>query len=403
MEHKEISCCRSCGGKENLNRVIDLGVIPLAGYFPKHDELYVEKNLECSLFMCDDCGTLQTNMTVGGDELFNDYRYASSIGLSKHFEEVAKYLENRFSLSFGRRVLEIGSNDGVLLKPLNDLGIDAVGIDPSHNISEIAKGKGCSVIVDYFGKETSKKYFKRNSFDLIIANNVFAHIDNLNSVIDGIKHCLSDGGVFVAEVHYLLELVNRCQYDFIYHEHIFYHSIYSLNNLFSKHGMSLYDFDIIDVHSGSIRIFVKNGKQNVPGNVSRQIEIEKGAGITSSAGLKAFQHRIKNHIAECVEYVQYINDCGSRVIAFGASGRSNVFFNMMGFNTGLIEFVFDESDERANRFIPNCNIPVVKFSESAAELVYDVVLISAWNYFEQIKNKIKAKNYLILFPEPKMY
>ena len=404
MKYKETDYCKACGDTKNLHKVIDLGIIPLAGYFPKHEELYVDKNFDCFLFVCDTCGMLQTNITIDSDELFGDYRYASSVGLSNHFSDVASYLNDRFRLTDGRTVLEIGSNDGVLLKPLNNLGINAVGIDPSINISKIAKDKGCSVTVDYFSKESSKRHFCKDSFDLVVANNVFAHIDDLGSVIEGIKHCLKSGGVFVAEVHYLLELVKKCQYDFIYHEHIFYHSLYSLNNLFAKHDMTLYDFDLIDVHSGSIRIFVKKGPDQIRNEkIVEQINLEHNAGITSSIGLAAFQQRIKEHLDDCTEYVHYLADCGRDIVGFGASGRSNVFFNMMDLNTGVVKFVFDESDERSNRFIPNCNIPIVKFNTKASELEYDIVLVSAWNYFDQIKKKIKAKNYLVLFPEPKMY
>lgn len=403
MKYKEICKCRACGNYENLQTVIDLGKIPLAGYFPKHEELILSKNINCSLFICDSCGMLQTNTLVDDSELFSDYRYASSVSLSKHFNEVAKYLNDRFSLNMGRKVLEIGSNDGVLLKPLIDLGINAVGIDPSFNISKLAEKKGCKVIIDYFGENSAKKHFNKNSFDLIIANNVFAHIDDLESVIKGIKFCMTSGGVFVAEVHYLLDLVNKFQYDFIYHEHIFYHSLYALNNLFIKYGMSLYDFDIIDVHSGSIRIFVKNGLQNIPNKIKEQINIEHSVGITNSTEMKKFGEKIKFHIAECIEYINYLKNNNRNIIAFGASGRSNVMFNLLELHTGLVSLIFDESDERVNRFIPNCNIPIVKFDDEANKKEYDVILISAWNYFEQIKNKIKAKNYVVLFPEPKIY
>ena len=403
MEQKNINKCRACGDYDNLKKVIDIGKVPLAGYFPKHGELFVDKNFDCFLFLCESCGMVQTNISIDSSELFEDYRYASSIGLSKHFDGVAKYLNDRFCLSMERRVLEIGSNDGVLLKPLKDISVSAIGIDPSANISRIAKKKGCEVIVDFFGRDSAKKHFTKNSFDLVVANNVFAHVDDLDSIIEGIKHCMTAGGVFVAEVHYLLDLVSKCQYDFIYHEHIFYHSLFSLDNLFKKHDMSLYDFERIDVHSGSIRIFVKNGSQNVPPNVAEQIKTEHEYGITTAVGLLKFQDTIDNHVKECKKYLETIVKSGKRIVGFGASGRSNIFFNMMGIDTGLINYVFDESDERSNRFIPNCNIPIVKFDEEAASIEYDVVLISAWNYFEQIRNKIKAKEYVVLFPKPKKY
>jgi len=395
--------CSGCRQKEFLKPVIEFGSVPLAGYFPSIEQIRDEQSYDCNLLFCDNCGLLQVDTIVDPDVMFRDYRYMSSIGLTKHFTDVAAYLDKRFSLKErNKSVIEFGSNDGVLLKPLNDLGVKATGFEPSLNISQVAKDKGCDVIVDFFNYENAAKYGLGGSAQVVVANNVFAHINDLSSVIDGIKYCLEEDGSFVAEVHYLLNLVEGNQYDFIYHEHMFYHSIFSLNNLFRLNGMTLYDFDLIDTHSGSVRIFVKKGVEEMPEKIAQQIEKEKAAGITSAGEFVIFDRQIKKHIADCRQAIGKLRDQGRSIVGFGASGRCNIFCNLLGLGTAEVKYIFDQSPERTNRFIPACNIPVVEFTKEAAAEQYDVVLVFAWNYYNMISSKINANDYLVLFPQPQI-
>lgn len=395
--------CSGCRQKEFLKPVIEFGSIPLAGYFPSIEQIRDEQSYDCNLLFCDNCGLLQVDTIVNPEVLFRDYRYMSSIGLTKHFTNVAAYLDKRFGLrERSRAVIEFGSNDGVLLKPFDDLGVKATGFEPSLNISQVAKDKGCNVIVDFFNYDNAVKYGLKESAQIVVANNVFAHINDLTAVIEGIKYCLEEDGSFVAEVHYLLNLVEGNQYDFIYHEHMFYHSVFSLNNLFRLHGMTLYDFDLIDTHSGSIRIFAKKGIAEMPEVIRLQIEKEREAGIVSSGEFLAFANTIKKHIADCREAIHQLRAQGRKIIGFGASGRCNIFCNLLGLGTADVKYIFDQSPERVNRFIPACNIPVVQFTEEAAADQYDVVLVFAWNYYNMISSKINAKDYLVLFPQPQL-
>lgn len=391
MYSKKCSCC----GSSNIVGVINYGKIPLAGNFPKHSELSNVETYPCDLVICDDCGLLQVHSVVSPEILFKDYRYMSSYGLSDYFSSVAEYLDNRFNLS-DKYVIEIGCNDGVLLKPLMDKGIQCLGYEPS-NISKFALEKGCNVINDYFNIETVLDY--KNLADLVVANNVFAHVDDLDSLIRGIKYVLKENGSFVCEVHYLLNLVEKLQYDFIYHEHVFYHSLYSLNNLFSRYDMTIYDFDMIDVHSGSIRVFVKNGIDEQSDKIKKQIEIEKKAGITNSVGLSNFSRNVSEHINSCLVFLKKLQ--GREVVGFGASGRANVFCNLLRLNTGLVKYIYDQSPERINRFLPIVNIPIIEYKNYEKE--HDIVIIFAWNYSNMIVNKIKAKEYVIMFPTPKIF
>lgn len=403
MAYKTREKCTGCGSEKFLKEVLHFGKIPLAGYFPLIQEIRDTKAYECNLFFCDNCGMVQVDTLVSSDILFSDYRYMSSIGLAAHFREVAHYLNERFSLKESNAsVIEFGSNDGVLLEPLDRLGIRAVGFEPSSNISEIARQKGCNVIVDFFNYETAVKNKLQGSAQLVVANNVFAHIDDLDAVVEGIKYCLTEKGSFVAEVHYLLNLVLQNQYDFIYHEHIYYHSLYSLDNFFRKHRMTIYDFDLFNVHSGSIRVFVKIGLEKMPPHVDEQIQKEVKSGITSSEGFLHFSNAVKDHIESCKVQISKLIDQGRTITGFGASGRCNIFCNLLGLGTESIKYIFDQSPERTNRFIPGCNIPIINFDEHSAGAEYDVVLIFAWNFSNMIMKKIKAADYLILFPHPQL-
>jgi SAM-dependent methyltransferase len=274
-EYKKRVACACCGNT-SLKNVISFGEVPLAGNFPKKEELSDVKKYELSLMFCETCALLQTDSIIDSDTLFKDYRYMSSIGLTNHFTNVANLYKNRFNLGDNSKVLEIGSNDGVLLKPLNDLGINALGVEPATNIHEVAKSRGCNSINDYFGVDFAKKHFKQGQFDLIVANNCFAHIDDIHSIVNGVKYCLSDNGHFVIEVHYLKNLIEGFQFDFIYHEHLYYYSLNSLSNLLNKHGMIVVDFEEISIHSGSIRVYAKkNGiiPEKVTTRLMQEVEI----------------------------------------------------------------------------------------------------------------------------------
>jgi SAM-dependent methyltransferase len=197
--------CAICQNK-NLNVVFDFDEISLAGNFPTKEEIHECKKYPLVLKYCDRCKLVQTDSIINSDFLFKDYRYMSSIGLSKHFTSVSNLYKQKFNLSSQSKVLEIGSNDGVLLKPFMDLGINCIGFDPSINISVIAKEKGCNVIVDYFNKENAEKYLKQNEFDIICSNNCFAHIDDIHSILEGVTYCLKPNGQFIIEVLYLKNL-----------------------------------------------------------------------------------------------------------------------------------------------------------------------------------------------------
>lgn len=400
-EYKKRTCCACCRNS-SLKTVISFGEVPLAGNFPKKEEIESTKKYDLSILFCEKCALVQTNSIIDSDYLFKDYRYRSSIGLSKYFSEVAKLYINKFSLTARSKVLEIGSNDGVLLKPFHDSGIDIIGIEPSININKIASDVGLKTVNDYFHLENAKKYFSSDKFDLVISNNCFAHIDDINSIVEGVKYCLSDEGTFVIEVHYLKKLIEEFQFDFIYHEHLYYYSLTALNNLFKQHGMIVVDFDDIPIHSGSIRVYVK--KNGIPkDNVQNRLILESQIGLSKYEYFEAFSNNVMSHIEKIKSLIFDLRKLNIEIFAYGASGRGNMLLNVCGFTANDIKFIIDESPERYNRYIPSCNIPIYDPSHLNISTPTHVFIL-AWNYIEIIKKKLEGRNlkYILPFPIPKI-
>ncbi len=392
--NKRISCA-SCGG-HSFETILNLGDVPLAGYFPNKDELKIQSKYPLSLLVCNDCKLVQTDSVINPKLLFEDYRYLSSVGLSNHFEGVADLLNERYNVR-DKKILEIGCNDGVLLEPLKKLGALVEGVDPATNVVELAKNKGLQVYNDFFDETTFGDDKFKSKYDLVISNNTFAHIIDVQSVIRGIHHVLKPSGDFIFEVHYLKSLIDGKQWDNVYHEHIFYYSITALRNLFRRHDMTLVDFDEIPIHSGSIRVTVRNQNTYESQKVSDRIELESKT-IGNVSHLKKYGEDVKKHISEFNETIEKLSRKYT-IAGYGASGRANMFCNLTNINKDIVKFIVDESPERCGRYIANTEIPIV--SPSALKDTYvDLIIIFAWNYSKMIMDKTTLDfcRYLVAFP-----
>lgn len=383
--------CAICDGTD-LHTVLKYGEVPLAGFFPKKEELDSISKYPLQLVVCGNCFLMQTDSVIDADHLFKDYRYLSSVSLQKHFNEYSKYLIKKFSLTENSRVLEIGSNDGVLQVPMLEAGIDVVGFEPSDNVSKMAIDKGCNVINDYFNDETIKKYFSENSADLVTASNSFAHIDDIKSVVKGLHYVLKKDGHFIFEVHYGKNIIDGMQFDNVYHEHIYYYTIAALERLFEDHDMTIADVEEISLHSGSIRVTVANHRLPYFLNFQEKPEFKRIKYYHN------YSERVKNHCAEILNKISQLKTQGLSIAGYGASGRANLLCNYLNINEKLIDYIVDESPERYNRYINN--IPIVNSDKLNPET--NVILIFAWNYSKMIIKKLEDKGlkfkYLILFP-----
>lgn len=396
--------CASCDS-ESLRPVISLGSMPLAGCFPQSSELADTKSYPLELTFCDNCRLVQASGVVDPDILFKDYRYLSSVGLRDHFADLASTLKQQYSLNESSLVVEMGSNDGVFLAPMQALGVPARGFEPSDNVSQIARQRGCDVLHDYFSLATAKLHFAAGSTDLFVAANCFAHVDGLNDIAAGIKYLLKPDGHALIEVHDVRNVVSETQYDFIYLEHSFYYSLTSLSCLFERHDLRIVDYEEIAVHGGSLRVHVAHtGAPVAPAVLDRlKTETEVGGVATWEAyenfAAAALAHReaLRRQLEECKAQ-------GLRVVGYGASGRANVLCNFCRLDTSLVQYVVDESPERAGRFIPGAQIPILSKADFDAAEPPQVILLLAWNYSRMIMEKLRGNNfsYIIPFPQPCM-
>lgn len=396
-EYKKRKCCASCGSSE-LKTILNLKEVPLAGFFPNKEELDTVSSYPLELQICENCKLVQTDSVIDPDILFRDYRYLSSIGLTKHFNQAAKSLHDKYNVS-GKEILEFGCNDGVLLEPLNKLGANTIGVDPSINVSQIARDKGLNVVTEYFNYSTFGTYEWKDKFDLILSNNAFAHIIDIKDTTKAVHHCLKPGGKFIFEVHYLKSLIDELQWDNIYHEHIYYYSITAINNLLSNYDMKIKDFELLSIHSGSIRVTAEKGLAELPVKVKNMIDSES-KNICNLDYLKEFQYKVLNHISEFKKEITKSKEKGLTIAGYGASGRANMFCNIIGLDSDLISFIVDESPERCGRYIANTSIPIVGVNKLKENDV-DLLIIFAWNYSNMIieKTKFKEFNYMVAFPE----
>jgi SAM-dependent methyltransferase len=395
--YSEIECCSACGS-DSLELIYDFGECPLAGYFPEPGKAIDDNLISMMLMICNICELVQITPNVDDDFLFSNYRYISSVGMTEHFKSLVFWLMENNYIKKDSKILEIGSNDGTLLSQLKIHGFDALGVDPAANINEIAKSKGLNVVTGFFSMKTLDDLKLRNKFNVIISCNSFAHISNIQSVAQGISRALTEDGLFVVEVQSLAALVDKKAFDFIYHEHKFYYSIKSLNNLMKSVGLHTVGGCLINTHGGSMRLVFSKIKQETSIPFSNFLESEDQEKLTSK--------RIGLAISEFMSQVTTVRELlitekieRGNVIGFGASGRGNMLLHYLKIDS-LMEYVYDESELRIGRQMAFSNIRVARFSELVAES-YNSCLVLAWNYSDSIIAKWphKEKNLIIPFPE----
>ena len=396
--YSEVKFCSACGS--NLLKLIyDFGECPLAGYFPEPDKVSNDNLISMKLMFCDSCELVQINPNVDDDFLFTNYRYVSSVGMTDHFESLVLWLIENQYINKGSKILEIGSNDGTLLSQLKKQGFDARGVDPAANINEIAIGKGLNVITGFFSMKTLDELKLRNKFNLIISCNSFAHISEIYNVAQGVSGALTEDGLFVVEVQSLAALVDKKAFDFIYHEHKFYYSVKSLNNLMKSVGLHMIGGCLINTHGGSIRLVFSKFNNNISASLSKVLDAEDQD--------KLAPKRIELAISEFMLQVSAVREVliaekttRGNLIGFGASGRGNMLLHYLKIDD-LIDVVYDESELRIGRQMAFSNIRVARYSELAAES-YNSCLVLAWNYSDLIIAKWPHKEKKLIIPFPKI-
>ena len=386
--------CRLCGSNE-IEKCFKLKSTPPANAFIEKEKISEEQeHFPLEIFFCKECYHVQILDIVDPKILFENYVYVSGTSpvFVKHFEDYANYILENFSELRNSLVIDVGSNDGTLLHFFKKEGNRVLGIDPAKEISKEANNQGIETLngfFDYnFSQEIKKKYGKAG---IITANNVFAHIDDLNDFVHGVRELLSDDGIFVFEVSYLADVINDLLFDTIYHEHLSYHSVIPLISFFDKNEMTLIEANRIDSHGGSLRCVVrlkKNVKVHVRQSVENCVKLEKEMDLNKIDTYRDFFTRIENKKNELHKLFTKLKSENKTIIGFGAPAKATTFMYQFCIDKKIIDFIIDDSPLKQGLFSPGMHIPVYS-SKKIYEETPDYIIILAWNFAESIMDKHK--------------
>lgn len=359
--------CSFCG--ENVALIHDFGKVALAGGFLKPEQFESEKKYPLRLCYCLKCHAVQLADRVEPDVMFREYFYFSSANdtIRRHFREYAGDVIEKFH---PKTVIEVGCNDGVLLTPLREAGVRVIGVDPSTTVP-----KGPDIINDYFTPEIARKLGK---VDVVIANNVFAHISDIHTATVAVSQAMKDDGVFIMEAHYLGDMIDGTQYDWIYHEHIYYYSLLSLEKHLEKHGLRVFDVKHISTHGGSMRYYICKDDRIISQDVISLREYEKTIGLDLWGTYIDFSESIKQHRKEIKE----LSD-GRKIVGYGASGRANALIQYCGLD---VAYIVDDAPAKHGYCTPGTHIPIFSRDKLESDKP-DSIVVFAWSYLEEIQSK----------------
>lgn len=401
--------CRLCGAP--LQRTfVDLGAQPSANAYLRMDQLSgMEPTWPLHAYVCDECHLVQLEGLHSAEQLFSDYAYFSSY--SKAWLEHAERYSNQMIARYGRNrlglVVEVASNDGYLLQYFARAGIKVLGIDPAANVAKVAQNRGIPTLIDLFGRRLATEITARGiRADLIIANNVLAHVPDINDFVDGLATLVRPQGVITIEFPHLLRLIGENQFDTIYHEHFSYLSLSVVDRLFSAHNLVVFDVVELPTHGGSLRVFAARAEANpaVSKRVAQIQEIENTAGLDGVAVYEAFAARVAKAKRELVRTLMDIRDAGRSIAAYGAPAKGNSLLNFCGIGPDLVAFTVDRSPHKQGHWLPGSRIPVYS-PDHLNEARPDYLLILPWNLKAEIMRAcdfIRAWGGKFIVPIPKV-
>lgn len=393
--YKILDCCRFCGSSQ-IDVVLDLGEMPLAGGFLKVEDIDDEPTFPLELQFCSECAMSQVSCVPDPTILFNEkyFFHSSSVNsLIRHFEDYAAEIYPKFLVQKkSSLVLEIGCNDGVLLKPLARLGAKVIGVDPSSNATSKIDIEGALIYNEFFGEMLAKDIYNQvGNVDLVTANFSFAHIDNMHDVINGITLLLNDQGVFIFEIYYLKTIIEEMNYDMIYHEHMSYYSLISLQTFLGNNSMEIFDVKYFPrIRSGALRVYAKYKENNLYSpseDFKNMILDEYKLGLNLKSAFIEYSFKVDKTRSDLMNLISTLKRSGKKIVGYGASGRSTVVMNYCGINSSHIDCVVDDAIEKQGFYTPGSHLQIISWDEMEKRISPDYVILFAWSFIDEVLQK----------------
>ena len=385
--------CRFCS-EPVTNIFVDLGIAPLSNAFLKKEMLNdVEEKFALCVYVCDNCFLVQLPEFKKPENIFEDYAYFSSYSSIwlEHAENYVDMMIKKFDFNEKSVVIEIASNDGYLLQFFKEKNIPILGIEPAVNVAKVAKEKGIPTITKFFGVNTANELKKENKLsDLIIGNNVLAHVPNLNDFVKGLKILLKSTGIITLEFPHILQLIEKNQFDTIYHEHFSYLSLNTVKQIFEFHNIIIFDVEEIPTHGGSLRIYAKhkiNKNFEIKNSVNDLLEKEKEFGLLNLSFYLEFSRKVELVKKELIEFFNNTKQNGKKIVCYGAAAKGNTLLNYCGIGKENIEYVVDINSYKQGLYLPGSHLHIKKPEEIKKDKP-DFILILPWNIKEEIMKDI---------------
>lgn len=410
-EGRAVHCCHMCRGTD-LRLALDLGFHPHSDLFLTPEQLKQPLSLyPLRMISCGDCGLLQLDFLVNPEILYQrEYLYESSTTSTgrAHFNKMAEDIVKKFSISKGSLTIDLGSNVGVLLEGFKEQGMSVLGVDPAPIVAQKAIDRGINTIIDFFGIRVAEAIRKTHGQAMVIAGtNVFAHVHELDSAVEGMRMLLAPQGVIVIEAPYAIDFIENLEYDTIYHQHVGYLSVRPMQKYFKRFGLELFDVTHASIHGGSLRYYIGYpGVHPVAPSVKKYIAKEKDFGLYKTEVLDAFAERVKKQRLDLLELLLSLKKKGKSIVGVSAPAKGNTLLNYCAIDTAFLDFITEKSKLKIGRFTPGTSIPIYDDAKLLEEQP-DYALILAWNFADEImKNlatfKERGGTFIIPIPKPRV-
>jgi 2-polyprenyl-3-methyl-5-hydroxy-6-metoxy-1,4-benzoquinol methylase len=388
-----VCCCRFCGASLRTT-MVDLGMSPLANAYLTAEQLHqMEPFYPLRVYVCEHCWLVQLEALTTPESIFADYAYFSSYADSwlQHAQAYVAMAVPRFGLTTTSQVIEIASNDGYLLRYFVAQGIPVLGIEPAANVAAVAQQRGITTLVQFFGEAVATQLAAQGmQADLVVANNVLAHVPQLNDFVRGLKPLLKPHGVVTLEFPHVLRLMVERQFDTIYHEHFSYFSLYAVRAVFAAHGLTLFDVDELPTHGGSLRIYARHSEDEshpVTPRIANLLVREEAAGLQHVETYLAFAEEVKATKRRCLDFFLQAKQHKKSLAGYGAPAKGNTLLNYLGVRTDFLDYTVDRSPHKQGHFLPGTHIPILH-PDVITTTKPDYLVILPWNLQAEIRQQM---------------